>query len=311
MDLQEIEIKIARRHHSPLFARLASSYLILGRIEEAKELCTAGLQHYPSYTTAHFVLAKCCAAQKDFSSALKHLEIAKKNLPDYERFKIFRNELKELVTTSTSRDMGDAHELSDNVRASIDEAITTPDSNIIHSALENLQSVTSVIEESSVLTRVAEIVPEQTTTEFPKEVGISDATSAVDANKPTSKQEDVQAPCDASVETSITEHSPSLLEEPLQLKSEMQIASTVIERGAYTAEHIQSSVEHTAQMDIPAYNKAEVDDRIVSKTLAEIYAMQGAFGEAIRTYQLLIHQRPELSAEFNQRIREIEAKLTP
>jgi hypothetical protein len=46
--------------------------------------------------------------------------------------------------------------------------------------------------------------------------------------------------------------------------------------------------------------------RIVSKTLAEIYVAQGAFGEAILTYRLLKRTRPELVPQIDRRIIELE-----
>jgi len=52
-----------------------------------------------------------------------------------------------------------------------------------------------------------------------------------------------------------------------------------------------------------------VDGRIVSRTLAEIYVMQGAIAEAILTYQMLKLEKPELRAECDARIRELEPKL--
>ena len=48
------------------------------------------------------------------------------------------------------------------------------------------------------------------------------------------------------------------------------------------------------------------ETRIVSKTLAEIYASQGAYDEAIITYRLLKEYRPERSAECDTRIAELE-----
>lgn len=47
---------------------------------------------------------------------------------------------------------------------------------------------------------------------------------------------------------------------------------------------------------------------IVTPTLAEIYATQGAYREAIRTYSLLLDRRPEERERFEQRIRELEEK---
>ena len=46
--------------------------------------------------------------------------------------------------------------------------------------------------------------------------------------------------------------------------------------------------------------------RIVSKTLAEIYVAQREYREAIITYQLLMQQKPERTAEFRARIAGLE-----
>jgi tetratricopeptide (TPR) repeat protein len=48
------------------------------------------------------------------------------------------------------------------------------------------------------------------------------------------------------------------------------------------------------------------EGRIVSKTLAEIYATQGAYGEAILTYRLLKRSRPELVPQIDRRIGELQ-----
>jgi hypothetical protein len=49
--------------------------------------------------------------------------------------------------------------------------------------------------------------------------------------------------------------------------------------------------------------------RIVSRTLAEIYASQGAIGEAVETYRLLLGRMPELGEELGPRLRELEERL--
>jgi len=51
------------------------------------------------------------------------------------------------------------------------------------------------------------------------------------------------------------------------------------------------------------------DGRIVTGTLAEIYAAQNQFAEAIRTYELLKKQKPERIAEIDERIKQLEVKL--
>jgi tetratricopeptide (TPR) repeat protein len=61
--------------------------------------------------------------------------------------------------------------------------------------------------------------------------------------------------------------------------------------------------------EAPPEQEAEESDRIVSRTLAEIYARQGEYLEAIITYQLLKRQRPERANDFDARIRELEIML--
>ena len=48
------------------------------------------------------------------------------------------------------------------------------------------------------------------------------------------------------------------------------------------------------------------DAVIVSKTMAEIYASQGAYDKAIHIYRILIEKRPESGEEYMKRIRELQ-----
>jgi len=50
-------------------------------------------------------------------------------------------------------------------------------------------------------------------------------------------------------------------------------------------------------------------DRIISRTLAEIYASQGAVREAVETYRLLMERIPDRREEFGKRLRELEERL--
>jgi tetratricopeptide (TPR) repeat protein len=53
--IKSLEERLAREPQSPLFARLASYYLTLGREKDALRLCDNGLAHFPFYSTAHLV----------------------------------------------------------------------------------------------------------------------------------------------------------------------------------------------------------------------------------------------------------------
>jgi tetratricopeptide (TPR) repeat protein len=50
-------------------------------------------------------------------------------------------------------------------------------------------------------------------------------------------------------------------------------------------------------------------DRIVSRTLAEIYASQGAIGEAVETYRILLERMPGRSERLEERLRELEDRM--
>lgn len=50
-------------------------------------------------------------------------------------------------------------------------------------------------------------------------------------------------------------------------------------------------------------------DRIVSRTLAEIYASQGAIAEAVETYRILLERMPEGRDRWADRLRELEDRL--
>ncbi len=210
--IEDIERKLARRPFSPLFARLASEYFVAGRVEEAKELCLSGLEKYPSYPVAHIVLAKCYAAEKDYSHALGHLRRSVTALPDAK-----------LITE-------------------------------METEWEQLHSL----------------------------IG---------------KEDSVQPEFHPATAETITEAEV---------------------HGEYTATPVISFTEIPTPPAVPSISEVPTtsrekflieDGRIISKTLAEIYAMQGEYGEAIITYRMLRQQRPQMQEECDLRISELEQAL--
>lgn len=62
--------KAVRRHpDAPLFARLADAYLRRGMVLRALEVCEAGCERFPDYTTGHQVLSSCYEAHGDLDRA--------------------------------------------------------------------------------------------------------------------------------------------------------------------------------------------------------------------------------------------------
>ncbi len=206
MDTEQIEQKLARRPFSPLFARLADAYLRDGRTEAAKELLLSGLEKYPSYPTAHLILARCFAAGRQFPEAIEHLRIAASALPEVDHLLELEVEWEEHVRR----------------RVTI-PAIASP--------------------------ALAEDIAEAVVTE------VAEPASGV-------------GPPEAPPLPVIPAARPS-----------------------------------------PSFAGRIEDGRIVSKTLAEIYAMQGEYGEAIITYTMLKNHRPQMSAECDLRISELEQAL--
>jgi tetratricopeptide (TPR) repeat protein len=82
MTLAELEARVAERPHSPLFARLAASYLEAGNAEKALDLCIEGLKLYPNYATARLLLGKCYEALGRTVEALLEYRRVLKVVPD-------------------------------------------------------------------------------------------------------------------------------------------------------------------------------------------------------------------------------------
>jgi tetratricopeptide (TPR) repeat protein len=223
VDVTQIEQKLSRRPHSPLFARLADDYLRAGMAEPAKELLLSGLEKYPSYPAAHLVLARCYAAEEDYPSALTHLRISVSAIPAVDHLL----------------------ELAEAWEAKMRPAPGPED----------------LPELPGDLSSVAE--PADDVAALPAEV--SPAIATVTTEEPAA-----------------TEPPPA----PVQVH--------VMTRPKPARTHSSGRIE---------------DGRIVSKTLAEIYAMQGEYGEAIITYTMLKHHRPQMAAECDLRISELEQAL--
>ena len=243
MTLPDLELKLSQYPSSPLFARLAKEYLSAGRIQEAKQLCVSGLQQFPSYATAHLVLAQCYHAEQNTTKALEYIQEAQSFLPDSAFLKML-----------------------------YDEWSTHP----TEPPLELPQ--TTVVEE-------AEPPPEIT-----------------------------EQPIAEALQETVVEVAPLQKPTPPPVVEEIQIEEQVISENVEPSPppQIVAPVEPPATpvfLEAPPSQPIDEGGRIVSKTLAEIYASQGAYAEAILTYQLLKMLRPAQSEEYDLRIKELEPKV--
>jgi hypothetical protein len=77
-----LESKLAVNRRSPIFARLASYYLMEGKVDRTVELCLEGLHHFPHYPAAHLILGKAYEAQGRHVEAMLEYQKAKRAVPD-------------------------------------------------------------------------------------------------------------------------------------------------------------------------------------------------------------------------------------
>ncbi len=251
MDIQQLEEKLSRRPHSPLFPRIANAYLSAGRVEEACALAGRGAS-YTSYASVYLIQAKCLAAKEDYVTALVRLHDAMSIVPDSTYLQKLSAEWKAKAvqqTVSGSNTVATVEEKHQSSPGSnfidLPEVVNERSQRVLGVALEK-EEVRSGLPEAS----VAQKIPKEISTEI------------------TYIPPPVRQP--VKVSAAVSEISPLT---PVRL-------SSVIEEG-----------------------------RIVSRTLAEIYATQGQFEEAIVTYKLLERKYPERNQEFDLRIKELEQKL--
>lgn len=115
-----------------------------------------------------------------------------------------------------------------------------------------------------------------------EEVDLADQADVIDQMFPET------APFEEEAEPEIHLVDPHSLVEDDEIAVEMEAG----EPGAPAAE--------------PAHDP---DDEIMiaSETMAEIFAQQGKFSKAIRVYEMLIQEEPELADEFNERIGQLKS----
>jgi tetratricopeptide (TPR) repeat protein len=83
-DIRHLETRLAREPGSQAYAALAEAYRRAGRSEEAVALCRQGLERYPAYATARFVLAKALLDRDDVEAARGELAQFLEGEPDHE-----------------------------------------------------------------------------------------------------------------------------------------------------------------------------------------------------------------------------------
>lgn len=77
----QLEKRVGPNSKSPLFAQLASFYLLAGRAQDALRICDEGIANFPFYTTGHLIKAKVLLTLNMNLEARRELEIVREFLP--------------------------------------------------------------------------------------------------------------------------------------------------------------------------------------------------------------------------------------
>jgi tetratricopeptide (TPR) repeat protein len=83
-DIRHHEARLAREPSSQAYAALAEAYRRGARLDEAIRVCRQGLERYPTYSTARFVLAKALLDGDQVSEARIEVERFLQAEPDHE-----------------------------------------------------------------------------------------------------------------------------------------------------------------------------------------------------------------------------------
>jgi tetratricopeptide (TPR) repeat protein len=111
-----------------------------------------------------------------------------------------------------------------------------------------------------------------------------------------------------------TSHLNSSPQETIAPEPEVQVAESEVSASVEPETPVPAVVERSEQPELSREELEQIQRplgsdsdewRIVSRTLAEIFATQGEYDEAIITYRLLMREQPDRSSTFQTRIEEL------
>lgn len=325
MTLQEIETKVARRPHSPLFARLADEYLKQSRIDEAKTILESGLHHYPSYATAHLVLARCYHAEQNYSAAFAEIDQVIALLPE--------QETPRKILEEWDGEFHPVEEVSPPAQPVMEDAggpIPPPnvsDLEIPQAAGESEYPEEFVTEPSEEAPLAEAVCPDaspvsESGREITEEISgiLTEEKSDIEPEPREQREDTIHETAETVDEGMISGDDASVAEIPVGAESMEDVESgssrDVAPGGipeVMTGGQPGGPGLGIADLPplLPQFSEEEMsgEGRIVSKTLAEIYVKQGEFREAVLTYILLYRRNPDRRGEYEQRIRELAGKM--
>ena len=359
LNIEQIEEKLTRRPQSPLFACLAAQYLDRQNTEKAHEVCLSGIDLYPSYSSAHYILAKVFSQEQHFGAALESIERALSINPTAVTFLKFRQEIKQKFQPETESPMESGPVVQPESIEQTESAQTdeTPIDLIIGDIPPEKQNEVLAEQESELLEpdNVREASESISTDESPEQLYDQATTTElltsehllsepVEQTQATESDPEIIPEIGPDDQVNVEEHEINKIDELPEVSAEPEMqtmeATTLVEpseaisviheepisqpeysaplmvtgptdteetlpQEAQTADE-SDIVEQPVQMEEPTSVHLIDGGRIVSKTLAEIFASQGEYAEAITTYTLLKQIRPSLTEQIDARIAVLE-----
>ena len=303
MNSQVLEPALSQRPRSTLFARMASEHLSAGHIEHAKELCLSGVERFPRYATGRLVLAKCFAAEEDFSAAVEELRSVVELVPD----SIVVRDLLARWSVLALRAPKPKVEISESDKVSPGHPERSEVTLVSSGVDPSLHSVPLRMTDEAVLEKESKSVP------APEPVQLAIPVAQEPAIQPRVLPQvpivQEPAPSPPVIQETIQAPSPAVVEPPREIVKPPDVIAPATAVTTVLGGETKQSPPKKFQPEIrPSDVLDQESGRIVTKTLAEIYAMQSAYGEAILTYKLLRRKRPEQAGEIDRRIQELEAR---
>ena len=269
-----LERRLAAAPSSPLFARLAHALLASGETLRAEALCARGLADHPHYATGRLVRARVLAARGKYLAALDDLAKVSAAYPG----NILLAELEEEWKTLAGKE---TEAVADDGAVFVEVAGDAPGEIDQDSVIEAEAVEVSPVTEEEVSSAAAEV---------------SGATEEV-----TSSDEGVSAPVETA--SAVGHDVPDIEHSEIFSSEGAEPPLPVPGRGAFPVPILPPIPATPGRMSFIE------PDRIVSRTLAEIYASQGAIAEAVETYRLLLDRLAGGNEPMADRLRELEERL--
>lgn len=349
--LAQLEKRVGPNSKSPLFAQLASYYLLAGRGQDALRVCDEGIANFPFYTTGHLIKAKVLLTLNMNLEARRELEIVHEFLPTNTTINRFLAEIPgapgEIPGAKTIKPKAKTVEAAPEIQPPILESPTPVDAEApLVSAPQSTAEFFGVTP-SEIMTPEAIPAGSPESTEAvsadpfgfgatPAEAPQAESAYPADAASPFGGLETPTAEPPASevlpseeesfehyaarrrIELAGTENTMSLEDFVASSSPASETPSppapssppNEIEELAQKLQGVKKITPVINLADRSTVTASESDTPagtgFVTPTLAEIYAKQGWFDDAIKAYRTLAVNKPVEKERFEKRILELE-----